>query len=33
MYMFFAKRYRMAIQLCGERGTNFQSIAARVPVP
>jgi hypothetical protein len=31
--LFFAKRYRIEIQLRGERGTNFQTIAGRVPVP
>jgi hypothetical protein len=31
--LFFTKRYRIAIQLRGERGTNFQTLAARVLVP
>ena len=31
--LFFAKRYRIEVQLRAERGTNFQTIAGRVPVP
>jgi hypothetical protein len=31
--LFIAKRYRVQIQLRAERGANFQTIAARVPVP